>query len=180
MNKIFVCCCQTVEEQSDAIEEDQGRITEYVDPRTGRVVRTERGTMVTPVSFACMLLFAGIPVAVLSLYSWYPAYCGIQAVCELVTHATFGVAFAICALVCSCLCAAGGGAEARNGETEEDAKGSRKGIVWMQVFLDSLLVGIFFVWGNFVQSGFAAFVFALVPAYNLFALLLGPFFLGVP
>ena len=165
MFKCFECCCKLGEESGDNVERDRQVRTEYINTRTGRTERVEYGTGASGIYFCCMVLFMGTPVAVLSLYSWYPAYCGIQAVCELVTHATFGLGFAICALVCSCCCASGG---IIDGEVaNEDEKDLRRSAVSMMLILDSLLVGIFFVWGNFVQSGFAALAFALVPAFNI-------------
>ncbi|CAM9660152.1 unnamed protein product [Scytosiphon promiscuus] len=173
MYRLFECCNTGRMESQDAFDRDSQVRTTWVNTRTGQTERTEWGTDARYLHCFCIALHVVVPTAVLFLYSWYPAYCGIQAVCGLVTHATFGLGFAICALVCSFCCAVGG---ARNEDyDEEDAKNLQTFVVLIVLILDSFLVGIFFVWGNFVQSGFAAFVFALVPAFNLFVLLSGPF-----
>lgn len=112
----------------------------------------------------CMftIIWVMIPAAVVWSFTAFPATLNLMAICELVLH---GVAiywfrmgsllFLIaCTLLLSCL---------------SDTQKAKSIIPFARAFVvvDSLTIGVTTVWGNYVQSGVVAGVFALLPLANV-------------
>lgn len=109
-----------------------------------------------------IIIWVMIPAAVIWSFTGFPATLNLMAVCDLVLDGETIYWFrmgsmgflVVCTPLLSCL--------SESHCTESIIPFARAFVV-----IDSLAVGVTAVWGNYVQSGVVAGVFALLPVVNL-------------
>lgn len=156
--KITECCCGVMA----TLPVTETEVTE----RDGNGQVTNQYTTKESCALECcviIMIWVMLPASVVWSFTAFPATLNLMAVCDLVLAGApiywfrmGSLMFLILAnLIFTCVC-------------DSWRTGSIVPFARAFVVVDSLTIGATAVWGNYVQSGVVAGVFALLPLYNLF------------